>query len=76
MARKQVNSGWSSGRPAKIRPAAPTEFEMRAQSLGLTEQSYATSKYLRNWCERNRDRCYVPEWLLKTWGISVDPNVA
>jgi hypothetical protein len=27
-------------------------------------------------CEHNRDRCYVPEWMLKRWGMPVDPNVA
>jgi hypothetical protein len=31
---------------------------------------------LRRWCEHNRDRYYVPEWLLKKRGMSVDPNVA
>jgi len=24
---------------------------------------------LRNWCERNKNRCYIPEWLLEEWGI-------
>ncbi len=43
--------------------------------LGLTEQNYAMSQSLRNWRERNRDRCYVPEWLLKQCGMPVDPNV-
>jgi hypothetical protein len=26
--------------------------------------------------ERNKDRCYIPEWLLKEWRISVDRNVS
>lgn len=76
MTGKRVNSEWSSGKPAKVLPAARTEFERQAKLLGLTEQSYETSQPLRNWCERNRDRCYVPEWLLKKWGMPVDPNVA
>jgi hypothetical protein len=25
---------------------------------------------------RNKDRCYIPEWLLKRWQITVDPNVS
>ena len=24
-----------------------------------------TSEKLKQWCERNKDRCFVPEWLLK-----------
>lgn len=24
------------------------------------------------WCERNRNRCYIQEWLLDVWGIPVD----
>ena len=39
---------WSSGKPAKVLPAAPTEFERQAKLLGLTEQSYETSQPLRN----------------------------
>jgi hypothetical protein len=33
---------------------------------------YASSRELRLWCERNRNRVYVPEWLLQEWGIAVD----
>ena len=76
MTRNRGNPGWSSGRPAKVHASAPTEFEMQARRLGLTEESYESSDPLRRWCEHNRDRCYVPEWLLKRWGMAVDPNVA
>ena len=31
---------------------------------------------LRSWCERNRNRCYVPEWRLKGWAITIDPSSA
>jgi hypothetical protein len=30
------------------------------------------SRLFRIWCERNRNRVYIPEWLLKKWGITVD----
>jgi hypothetical protein len=33
---------------------------------------YTSSRALRAWCERNRNRLYVPEWLLKEWGLTVD----
>ena len=48
----------------------------QVQELGLNEQTCATSEKLRQWCHRNKDCCYIPEWLLKLWGISVDPNLS
>jgi len=45
------------------------------ERLKLTERDCAGSDELRRWCERNKNRCYVPEWLLKHWRISVEPHV-
>jgi hypothetical protein len=49
-----------------------TEFEGVALRLGLTKETYSSSSQLRIWCERNSNRCYVPEWLLKEWEIMPD----
>jgi hypothetical protein len=73
-ARKRGNPNW--GKPMEPTPAVPTAFEEQVQELGLNEQTCATSEKLRQWCHRNKDRCYIPEWLLKRWQISVDPNVS
>ena len=54
----------------------PTAFEEQVQKLGLNAHTCETSEELKQWCERNKDRCYIPEWLLKRWGMSVDPNVS
>jgi len=67
---KRGNPAW--GLPIPLLPALPTEFEMQARHLGLTKDAYATSAQLRIWCKRNRNRCYIPEWLLDAWGIEVD----
>jgi hypothetical protein len=75
MSPKRGNRNWSSGTSAQVRPAGPTEFDIQAKHLGLTKQNYAVSPELRSWCERNSHRCYIPEWLLKEWGIPVDPNL-
>jgi len=56
-------------------PAVPTVFEEQVRKLGLNEQTCVNSEKLRQWCRSNKDRCYIPEWLLKQWGIPVDPNV-
>jgi len=71
---KRGNPNW--GRPITFIPALPTEFEMQARQLQLTAEMYMYSRELRMWCERNRNRVYVPEWLLKEWGITVEVNFA
>ena len=68
--RKRGNPNW--GRLVPPPPTLPTEFELRVRQLQLTEQIYTSSVELRTWCERNRNRLYIPEWLLKEWGITVD----
>jgi hypothetical protein len=73
-ARRQGDPNW--GQSIKPVPAVPTAFEDQIEKLGLNEHTCATSEKLRQWCERNKDRCYIPESLLKRWGMSVDPNVS
>jgi len=63
----------TGGVPSRSLPPLATEFELRARQLHLTPDMYAASHGLRLWwCERNRNRVYVPEWLLEEWGIAVD----
>ncbi|MGH7867347.1 MAG: hypothetical protein ACREP9_06850 [Candidatus Dormibacteraceae bacterium] len=50
-------------------PNVATEFEMQVRHLHLTADAYASSTQLRRWCEQNKNRCYIPEWLLKAWDI-------
>jgi hypothetical protein len=37
---------------------------------------YTYSRELRAWCKRNRNRVYIPEWLLEEWGITVDATLS
>jgi hypothetical protein len=67
---KRRNPNW--GMPPKAIPHVATEFESQVRQLGLTKRTYAASAQLRTWCERNKNRCYIPEWLLAEWGITVD----
>ena len=68
--RRRGNPNW--GRPITPAPALATEFELLAKRLRLAPEAYASSRELRIWCEKNRNRVYVPEWLLQEWGIAVD----
>jgi len=70
--RRRGNPNW--GKPILHTPALATEFEAKAQQLGLTKLTYPASVQLRDWCERNKNRCYVPEWLLAEWGMVVELN--
>ena len=67
---------WASGGTGEIRRPGPTGFDEEVRRLGLDEHTCAASRELRRWCERNKDRCYIPEWLLKEWRISVDANLS
>jgi hypothetical protein len=49
---------------------------MRVRQLRLTAGMYTSSAELRIWCERNRNRLYIPEWLLEEWGITVDATLS
>jgi hypothetical protein len=66
------NPSFSSGRPTPIPPESGSEFEKRMRELRLTPDTCETSHELRRWCEENRNRCFIPEALLKAWGILVD----
>jgi hypothetical protein len=70
--RKRGNPNW--GRPIPLVPALPTEFELRVRQLQLTARMYTSSAELHTWCEQNRNRIYVPEWLLEEWGMIVNLN--
>ena len=32
----------------------------------------SSSRELYAWCGKNKNRVYIPEWLLKEWGMTVD----
>ena len=70
MPHRRGNPNW--GRAMPFAPALPTEFEIIAKRLRLTPQMYASSRKLKRWCESNRNRCSVPEWLLKEWNLQVE----
>jgi len=72
MTRKRGNPNW--GRPIAPAPALATEFELQAKHLQLTPEMYTSSAQLLTWCKQNRNRVYIPEWLLEAWRLTVDPT--
>jgi len=74
MTRQRGNPNW--GRPRPPAQVLATAFEMQVRQLQLTVESYVLSAELRDWCEQNRNRCYIPEWLLEAWNIPVDTDLS
>jgi hypothetical protein len=70
--RKRGNRNW--GKPLSLIPRVLTEFEMEVVRLHLNGSDYLASVELKRWCYQNRNRLYVPEWLLKEWGMHVELN--
>ena len=67
---RRGNPNW--GKPMLPASVLATEFDLQVRKLGLTQHKYVSSVELRRWCERNRNRVYVPEWLLGEWGLHVE----
>ena len=66
---KAGNPNWGKEQPAV---AALTEFEKKVIELSLTPDQYLGSEELRSWSAVHRHTRYVPEPLLKAWGLSPD----
>jgi hypothetical protein len=72
--RKRGNPYWGHALPPA--PVLATAFELETRKLHLNPEKYVFSSELRRWCWQNRNRVYIPEWLLGEWDITVDPNVS
>jgi hypothetical protein len=70
--RHQGNPNW--GKPSVPVSSLPTAFEQQVEKLGLRPDEYQNSPQLRNWCLRNANTHYVPEYLLKVWGVNPREN--
>jgi hypothetical protein len=70
--RSRGNPDW--GKLPRGMPARLTAFEKQVERLGLDTDQFTCSAELKRWCERNRTRVFVPEWLLKEWGMTVELN--
>ena len=66
------NPNW--GKPYVPVPCLPTEFEQKVERLGLCPGEYQASPRLRSWCQKHANQSYVPEYLLKLWGIKVNES--
>src|SRR6185437_13286834 len=68
------NRAWGSGIIAAAPPTV-SEFERVTARLRLKPDEYVASSELREWAEANKDTRYVPERLLKAWGVSLRGSI-
>jgi len=64
---KAGNPNW--GKPDQNAHAVVTSFEMKVAELHLAPDEYLGSEELRNWSAAHKSTRYVPEPLLKAWGL-------
>ena len=74
MAKRRGNPNWGKRDP--MEPVAPVvvEFERVTREFKLQPNQYVRSTRLREWARRNRNSKYIPEPLLKAWGLEIDPT--
>jgi hypothetical protein len=68
--RSRGNPNW--GKPNVPVPLLRTGFDQQVEKLGLHPAEYPASPQLKIWCRRNANSRYVPEYLLKLWGVYVN----
>jgi hypothetical protein len=63
---------WLQGETAPV-PPRPSDFERVVARLKLSPEQYESSDQLRQWVEKHWQQKFVPEWLLKAWGLNFWP---
>jgi hypothetical protein len=61
------NPNW--GKAGGDIPVTATSFDEMVRRLNLSEKEYRSSVPLREWAQKHKDSKYVPQDLLKAWGI-------
>ena len=64
---------WVVGEAPPVRSGL-SDFERVAARLKLSPEQYESSDQLRQWVEKNWQQKFVPEWLLKLWGLNFLPS--
>lgn len=72
MAATPKQRNWLQGDAAPV-PSRPSDFERVVAKLKLSPEQYESSDQLRQWVERYWQQKFVPEKLLKAWGLDFWP---
>jgi hypothetical protein len=72
--KRRGNPHWGSGTSLPFQPTV-SEFDRTVERLRLQPHEYIGSGELREWVEANKDSRFVPERLLKAWGLSLRGSI-
>ena len=77
MAKRRGNSNWGWGTPEPNVAVTPTiaEFQLVAREFNLQPEEYVSSTQLREWASVNRNSKFIPETLLKAWGLESESKL-
>ena len=70
MANRCGNPNW--GKSGPIESATISAFERVTGEFNLQPDEYIHSTRLREWAIRNKDSRYIPEPLLRKWGLEIE----
>jgi len=65
--RNKGNPNW--GKAGGDISIATTSFDEMVRRLNLSEKEYRSSTPLKEWAQKHKDSKYIPQDLLKAWGI-------
>jgi hypothetical protein len=71
MAKKRGNPNWGKPEMVGAGVSTITEFQRVASDFNLQPDQYIRSAQLREWASRNKNSKFIPETLLKAWGLEV-----
>jgi hypothetical protein len=69
--KRRGNPNWGKLGSGPVVPVV-TEFEKRVGEYKLTPDQYLQSFQLSEWARRNRNSKFIPEDLLKAWGLEIE----
>jgi hypothetical protein len=69
---RRGNPNWGKPVASGLVVPALSSFEETVKALKLKPEQYVHSERLREWAQRNKNSKFVPESLLKAWGIETD----
>jgi hypothetical protein len=76
MAKKRGNPNWGWG-TREMEPVTPAiaEFQRVAREFNLQPDEYISSTQLREWASVNKNSKFIPETLLKAWGLEAESKL-
>jgi hypothetical protein len=70
---RRGNPNWGKDSATAVPPTV-CAFDLKVRELGLSADQYIRSAELRAWAAAHKSTRYIPESLLKAWGLVPDTS--